>query len=72
CRCFARCQPLKPMFFYVIGGQQPPWEMIELDIETGDIKGQYTIQSKQQEEWRTLWDRIGLSSLRSALREWIQ
>jgi len=45
--------------------------MIELDIDTGDSKGQYIIQTTQYEEWRALWDRIGLSSLRSALREWI-
>lgn len=71
CRTFAQCQPLKPKFFYVIGSQKPPWEMIELDIDTGDSKGQHIIQTTQNEEWRALWDRIGLSSLRRALREWI-
>ncbi len=72
CRCFARQQPLKPKFFYVVGGQEPPWEMIELDIDTGDHLGQKVIQSNRKEDWLAVWDHLGLADLRENLRAWVQ
>ena len=72
CRCFSMQQPLKPKFFYVVGGQAPPWEMIELDINTGECLGQKTIQSNKKEDWLAVWDHLGLASLRKNLREWVQ
>lgn len=65
-------QPLMPKFFFVIGKQTPPWEMIEIDIYTGERTGvEELIFMKSQAEWQRVWDALGLTSLRNELRQWV-
>jgi hypothetical protein len=69
CRTFATCQAYPPRFFYSIGGQTPPWVMVELDITTGQRCGRNTIiKTASHAEWIDIWDRLGLVDLRLALR----
>ena len=73
CRKWAKDQPKAPRFFYVIGGKEPPWELVELDINTGTrIGGNQMIDTTNMTE---VWDAVGLTELRCSLRqrmdEWI-
>jgi hypothetical protein len=69
CRRLAKTQPRPPKYFFVIGQDTPPWQMIELDIDTGKIMSEHTLP---ENNWRTLWDIIGLSRLRQELRQAIE
>jgi len=72
CRKLSEDQPVAAKFFYVIGGQTPPWTMVELDIITGKPTGaEAVIHSVQREEWLKIWDALGLRRIRSQLRKWI-
>lgn len=72
CRVIAAQQPYPPRFFFCIGGQEPPWQLIEIDITAGAKTGhEVTIYSAQSAEWRRVWDALGLSELRMKLRGWI-
>ena len=72
CRKLAATQPKPPRFFYVLGRDCPPWEMVELDIETAEEIGTHTIESLDTGHWRHLWHIMGLGRLRSDLRRWIE
>jgi len=68
CRRLGQTQPIPPKFFLVIGRDQPPWEMIELDIRTGDIAAEHTLTDMN---WKEIWQQAGLVALRNELRRWI-
>ena len=76
CRVFRDHQSIAPKFFYVIGGQEPPWEMIEIDIETGEKTGQRETIGTQENgnikiEWRDVWEALGLIKLRNEVAKWV-
>jgi hypothetical protein len=73
CRRFATGQPFPPRFFYIIGKDSPPWEMIELCIDTGQEVGQRTRihTMENSNEWAKLWEAVGLSGLRDELRKFV-
>lgn len=68
CRKLAQTQPVAPKFLLVIGRDEPPWHLIELDINTGGTVGQHTLTAMN---WRTVWEQAGLIDLRNQLRRWI-
>ena len=69
CRSFAEKQPVAPKFFFVIGGQQPPWTLLEIDIYTG-LKNSSTIID-ENDNWLQLFPKLGLIDLRNTLRDWV-
>lgn len=68
CRAHAKSQSHAPRFFLVIGTQVPPWEMIELNISDGSEVGRKSVTGQNMRE---VWDALGLSDLRLALRRFI-
>ena len=68
CRAHAKNQTHAPRFFLVLGGQSPPWQMVELNIEDGSEVGRNNVTGKNMRE---IWDALGLSDLRFALRRFI-
>jgi hypothetical protein len=68
CRRLGETQPKPPKFFFIIGRQATPWELVELDIQTGQIISEFTLQ---QGRWRVFWEAVGLVALRGELRTWI-
>ena len=68
CRRLGKTQSKPPRFFFVIGQDRPPWTMIELDIETGDVRQEEVLDGMN---WKVVWRAVGLSSLREQLRQWI-
>lgn len=72
CRIISAYQPLPPRFFFVIGGQCPPWEMHEIAIDSSEPKGDAIIlPCRDGSIWRSVWETCGLKSLRDELRKWI-
>lgn len=69
CRVLSQYQPIAPRFFYVVGGQIPPWRMIEIDI-LSDEKTEHPPIEKVT-DWKRLWAALGLSELRDALARWV-
>ena len=58
-------------FFYVVGGDAPPWTMIELSTTTGDEIGErVTIASST--DWRTVWNAVGLRQVRDEFTAWLR
>lgn len=70
CRSLGELQPSPPKFFYVIGNQEPPWTMIEVDTTTGMETG--TRKRLDGSDWRATWETLGLASLRHELVQWLQ
>lgn len=71
-RALGTQQPKPPRFFYVIGGDLPPWSMREVDINTGNLASSIvTIKSLENQEWLAVWDRLGLLNLRRELRAFV-
>lgn len=68
CRTIATVQPIPPRFFFVIGGQEPPWMMIEVDICTGQETGNRV--EVNSSNFRTLWESLGLGCARKVLTRW--
>ena len=61
CRSVGKGQSIIPKFFFVVGSQEPPWEMIEIDINSGN-----SIKSKMltSTNWKEIWHSLGLIELR--------
>lgn len=70
CRELSEKQPTPPKFFYVIGGQVPPWVMVEVDIFTGELTGHESVIENSQ-DWHRVWQILGLKKLRAQLRGWV-
>lgn len=68
CRVFGTIQPIPPRFYYVIGNQQPPWRMVEIDILSSK---QIATASVSVGDWTTVWSSLGLIKLRNELVQWI-
>ena len=66
CRQMAMVQPKPPRFFFVIGGQVPPWELVEININDGVKTERGEIDGNNM---RNVWDTIGLVELRQGLRD---
>ena len=64
CRTLGGLQPVPPRFFYIVGTDAPPWQMIELDIETGRVAGRHNLPTK---DWKPLWEAVGLTDMRRSL-----
>jgi len=60
-------------FFFVIGDQTPPWRMVEVSTDTGRRFGkEVTIPDTSRSSWIKVWDEIGLSRLRTAVRRQLE
>ena len=68
CRSLGKIQPIKPKFFFVIGGQSPPWTMIEIDIETGEKIREAIIDTS---DWSNIWAELELIDLRNEIVKWL-
>lgn len=72
CRKLSMEQPVPAKFFYVIGGQTPPWTMVEVDTATGSVTGrEAVIHGTSHDEMMAVWEALGLVELRKSLRAWI-
>ena len=73
CRSIAKTQPIAPRFFLLFGEHdKPPWEMIELDIETGEVVPREPVVITDATNWYPVWDTaLGLTKMRNELRQWI-
>lgn len=73
CRAFRdRGQPFPPRFFYVIGGQEPPWDLVEVCISSGTRKPPAVIMTDtSRAEWERVWRALGLVESRDAIRAWM-
>ena len=71
CRTIGRAQPpdKQPRFFLVIGSQRPPWDMIEIDTTTGEVKGERV--RLDAADWGRIWETLGLAALRRGLLSWL-
>lgn len=63
CRRFSLHQPFECRFIYVIGGQQPPWQLIQCDIRTGTFGMPLTLDASRQ-SWLAIWAATGLAGAR--------
>lgn len=70
CRTYSNAQPYAPRFFFVIGNEEPPWEMIEIDIHDAKETGERV--TLYRANWKKVWNRLGLSDLRRDLTAWLQ
>lgn len=71
-QCRLPKQPIEPKFFYVIGGQSPPWTMIEINIHDGEQTGtQDTLIENSKTDWMRVWRTLGLIDIRRELKKWI-
>ena len=69
CRTLSAKQPIPARFFYCFGGQEPPWRLVELDINTGfNTRNSVVLDGKN---WLEVWQQLGLSQLRSDLAKWL-
>ena len=72
CRTLGLSQPVMPKFFYVIGGQEPPWIIREVDIETGELLDNVAeLHNAGNNDWRRVWKCLGLIELRETIRKWV-
>jgi len=62
--------PVAARFFYVIGCEAPPWTMIEIDTSTGLEVGDR--ESLSNPDWKTIWDRLGLTEARNVAAKFLQ
>ncbi len=70
CRKLGVGQSKSPKFFYVIGGQLPPWQMVEIDIISGEATG-VTANILHRDDWQYVWEHLGLVPLRREIARWI-
>lgn len=70
CRLIGSNQPsgCTPKFFFVIGNNEPPWTMIELDIATGKPTGTRAVLTDSN-KWPELWEKLGLRKIRDELHK---
>ena len=69
CRTYAAKQPTFPPHFYFVCGKSQPWEMIKIDIDTGDELETYNYSER---DWKQVWAESGLKAGRGILSEWIK
>jgi len=70
CRMWAELQPEAPKFFFVIGGNEPPWEMWDVDIYNPQnvvLRGTVT----NAKDFEPLWRAVGLFEKRQRLVQWV-
>jgi len=53
----------------VVGPNNPPWRMIELDIRTGEEVGEHLLTDAN---WREIWTLSGLDALRGESKRWVE
>jgi hypothetical protein len=75
CRALSERQGTNVRFFFVIGGNEPPWTMIEVDRFTGERTGSpVEIRASRSDprnpEWETVWRELGLTKEREAALAW--
>lgn len=68
CRALGQTQPVQPKFMFTIGKDKPPWEVIEVDPESGDVVAEHALTSAN---WAEVWKAAGLSDLRAELARWV-
>ena len=65
CRRLAVTQARPPKFFFVVGRDAPPWDIVQIDIETGMKLSTQTLSGMN---WQEVWRAAGLTELRDTLR----
>jgi len=68
CRQLSIHQDIPCRFIYVIGGQEPPWTLIECSIFTG-VFGEPITLDTQRQTWLKIWESIGLTQTRKRFEE---
>jgi len=69
-KILSECQGNIPCkFFYVIGSNNPPWKMIEIDLSTGHKKTEKYVDSG---DWSSIWQELGLCSIRNDVVKWMK
>ena len=71
CRTYAASQPVAPRFFYVIG-QESPYEMVEVCINTGDVVGSTVLMRDQSRGWSDAWAKLGLTDAHRQITKWLK
>jgi hypothetical protein len=69
CRKLAVTQPIPPKFFYIIGGDEPPWDIRSVDIYTGAMGVENCELEKAS--WKAIWSLFGLDKMRQDLQGWL-
>jgi len=69
CRALRAQQPHAPKFFLVVGRDCPPWQMVEIDIDTGDELSEPT--TVDADSFQRVWQQLGLTQLRRDLRRFV-
>jgi hypothetical protein len=73
CRVLSGAQPVPARFFYVVGANTPPWDMVEIDTQSGErTGGDVVIGQNTAVEWNTVWGVLGLLEAREQLRVWAE
>lgn len=67
CRRLSAGQPIPCRFFFVIGTNEGPWTIAELDTATGERLNSNEIIEGQ---WKDLWTSLGLWVGRQQLEKW--
>ena len=70
CAKLSEGQPSPARFFYVVGSDDPPWQMIEVDLITGEFGDVYDVEDESN--WVAVWSALGLTDLRKALSQWLR
>ncbi len=68
CRRNAKCQPIAPKFFYVVGTESP-WQMYELNIDNAEVSHQFQLE---RGNWHEIWKIAGLIDARRSLEIWLK
>ena len=69
CRALSEFQPSAVRFFWIVD-EPPGWSMLELDTLTGE-RGEVYRLPEDGTVWRVIWDELGLTETRQALRQWL-
>lgn len=68
-RVIGKNQKYDPKFFFVIG-KEGPWELIEINIHTGNKTGKSAIISENDVNWVSQYKDLGLLELQQNLYQW--
>ncbi len=70
CRTIGQTQPATPRFFYVIGSDQPPWDMYEVNTAKPEVCV-HVGRIANASEIAHIWKYAGLLEKRNALVQWV-
>jgi hypothetical protein len=68
-RKLSNTQPLPVRFFWVIGNDDGPWAMHEVDIATGVVEDDYSYLN--HDNWESAWETLGLMEARATFHKYL-